>query len=43
MGKPKSHRFVSFSDKESLKRIFVDLKSVTDVSKTEEIELEGSS
>ena len=33
---------MSFSDKETLKQLFVDLKSVSDPSKTEEIELEGA-
>ena len=42
MGKPRNFCFVSFSDKETLKQLFVDLKSVSDPSKTEEIELEGA-
>ena len=41
MGKPRNSRFISFSDKETLKKLFSNIRPVSDQSKAESIEKNG--
>jgi hypothetical protein len=42
MGKPRNSRFISFSDKETLKKLFSNIRPVSDQSKAESIEKNGN-